>query len=442
LPFAAAPLWLALAPWTAHAAVSVRKGPYVVDVSDTSAEVRFELASPAPAKVELHADVDGGGGRRSFDAASGGVEAAHATGLTPATRYAYDVRVAGAIVGSGHFTTAPSAGASSPVTFTAYGDDRSDPVAHAAVVRAMREVQPPSDFLVNTGDLVQDAASAADWQSFFDVESALLRERPIFAAVGNHELHDDQAGANFAAYFAVDDMKGGAPRLYRSVRFGIVRLLFLNAMDTSWAAGDERGWLERELERADAEAGVVWRVVVLHHGPWSAGPHGPNRALIEAGIPALLAAHHVDLVLSGHDHLYDRGTAGPIKYILTGGGGAPLYPVQRDDPTARKTEATYHFVEITATPEAMRFVAYRADGSVLDRCGFAPGQPWDCDAPPRPPPAAAPPASAKPAAVGASQCGCRVAGAPGPSTPFDFAAMVALWFALAARRTRVGVRPD
>ena len=414
---------------------SIQKGPYVVDISDSAADIRFELSSSAPAKVEVSGDGDSGA-RRSFDAPIAVLHSIHATGLAPATRYAYDVRVGAVVVGAGHFATAPGAGSTAPVTFLAYGDDRSDPEAHGAVVRAMLQV--PSDFVVNTGDMVQDAASAADWQSFFDVEAPLLRERPILVTVGNHELFDDRAGANFARYFGVaDDL--GTPRLYRTLRFGNVRFFLLNAMDATWGSGDERSWLERELARADGEPGLVWRVVVLHHGPWSVGPHGPNVALIQAGVPALLAAHHVDLLLCGHDHIYDRGEADSIKYIVTGGGGAPLYEIRRADVTARKAEATYHFVEITATGDAVRTVARRADGSLIERCGFSRGADWDCD--PTIVPQAAGPAAAAASGISpgpsSARCGCQLVGVAAetrPWPPFELTATAAVWVVAALRR--------
>jgi hypothetical protein len=146
----------------------------------------------------------------------------------------------------------------------------------------------------------------------------------------------------------------------------------------------------------------------------------------------------VDLVLSGHDHIYDRGTFQSLKYIVTGGGGAPLYPVQRNDPTARKVEAAYHFIEVTATREAVRLVVLRADGSVLERCGFGRARPWDCD-PPEPPPAGvAAPQSDKPQAPAASRCGCRLADTRRPSGWLGLAALALLSMGARARRARRG----
>jgi hypothetical protein len=71
-----------------------------------------------------------------------------------------------------------------------------------------------------------------------------------------------------------------------------------------------------------------------------------------------------------------------MKYIVTGGGGAPLYQPQYRLPTARKLEASYHFLEVSTDGDSLRVIAHRTDGTVIDRCGFAKGGPWDCDGPP------------------------------------------------------------
>jgi acid phosphatase type 7 len=366
-----------------HAAQTAIKGPYITTLSDSDATVRFELATAGPATVEVTAQAGAMGdasATRPSRFESREVSTMHrvrVTGLQPATPYALLVRAAGAVIAEGRIVTAPRPDASAPLSFLVYGDDRTDEAAHASVVRAMSATA--SDFLVNTGDMVSDGASSANWQTFFDIEKPLLKERALFSAIGNHELYDDAAGTNFARYFGFPD-ESGVVMPYGTVRFGNARFFFLNGMD-DWSSGEERQWLERELSRADGEAGLAWRFAVLHHGPWSAGPHGPNTKLLEAGVPQLLASHKVDLLFAGHDHLYERGDAGVLKYIVSGGGGAPLYRDIHDIPTTRKAEAAHHFVEVTLRGNALQTVARRADGSVLDRCGFVQGGAWDCDAP-------------------------------------------------------------
>ena len=283
--------------------------------------------------------------------------------------------------------------------------------------------------------MVQDGASAANWQTFFDIEKPLLREYALLPAIGNHELYDDASGTNFARYFGFPD-DGGVARPYGTTRFGNARFFFLNGMD-DWSSGEERQWLQRELSRADGEAGLTWRFAVVHHGPWSAGPHGPNTKLIEAGVPQLLAAHRVDLLFAGHDHIYERGDAGVLKYIVSGGGGAPLYRDLHATPTTRKAEAAHHFVEVTTW--AMRCGSSR-DGTTAPcstSAGFTQGRPWDCDAPAAPAaPAAASASSGASAAPPSRGCACGAASGAGGAGPG--AALAALAVASLAWSRRRG----
>jgi hypothetical protein len=412
------------------------KGPYLTGLSDTGVEVRFDLDGASAAAIDVAPDERDAGRPRTFsDGATSAMHVVRATGLAPATSYRYFVRVGARPVAEGQFATTPTQDSGAPLKFLVYGDNRTDSVAHAAVVRALSAS--PSDFLVNTGDMVEDGARAEDWQSFFDIEGRLLRTRALFVAIGNHELYDDRAGANFARYFGFADQNGSV-RPYGTVRLSNIRFFFLNAMDDDWSSGEERRWLEQQLGIADREPGLVWRIAVVHQGPWSSGPHGPNAPLVSAHVPELLAAHGVDLVFSGHDHIYERGDTRGMKYVISGGGGAPLYRTSKVAST-RKAESTYHFVEVTTRSEGLSLVARRVDGSLLDRCGFGKGSPWDCDPPPTvssPAPPSAPPA---PATVSPGpRCSCEVpGGARGSVTGALVSVSASLGsIALASRRRR------
>jgi hypothetical protein len=147
-------------------------------------------------------------------------------------------------------------------------------------------------------------------------------------------------------------------------------------MDT-WA-GEDRRWLDAELSRTAEEPGVDHRFVVLHHGPFSSGPHGANARIVSTGALATLRRHAVSLVLAGHDHAYERGEGAGLKYIVSGGGGAPLYQRKKTQPETRAFEATHHFVEIAVDGGAVTIEARRAAGGVLDRCSFRGRGGWDC----------------------------------------------------------------
>jgi MYXO-CTERM domain-containing protein len=411
------------------------KGPYLTGLSDTGADVRFELDAPGPATVEVtatSAGPDASAPRRFPDANVTANHLVHVTGLEASKTYAYTVSLGGPVIGRGSITTGPDPMSGAPLTFAVYGDCRSDPATHDALVHAIMAV--PGDFVVNTGDVVADGGNASDWQSFFAAEEPLIRDRPLLLGIGNHELYDDESGANFARYFGFPDATG-ALKPYGTTRIGDARFFFLNGMH-DWTSGEERAWLDRELTKADTEPGLVWRIAVVHHSPWSAGPHGPNAKLVAGHVPELLAAHKVDLLLAGHDHIYERGDGNGVKYIISGGSGAPLYKITKPMAQTRKAEASYHFVEVTLSGNQLKSVAHRLDGSVLETCGFTKGKSWDCDPPPPAPASPTPSPTSGGAQPSSSSWRCAVASPGAARGGVAFVGLAAVAVGAMVRRRR------
>jgi acid phosphatase type 7 len=423
-------------------ALPFAKGPYLQELGSDGVTVRVEVDPPQAVTLEIapapggSAAADAGGAKRLESKEAKAFHSLRVGTLEAARKYAYTVR-AGAASQGGTFTTAPKDDAKAPFTFLVYGDNRSDRVAHASVVRVLQ--QTPSDFLLNTGDYVEDGRDASDWQTFFDVEGPLLRDRCMFGCVGNHELIE-RAGDSYLRYLGpTSDPAQGPPRLYGSFRWGNARFFTLNGQDT-FDSGPEIEWLKGALDKAATEPGLAWRIAVVHFGYRSAGPHGDNPRMLSAGVDRLLKDKKVDVVFSGHDHIYERGDYQGMRYVVSGGGGAPLYRVKQPLPSTRKVEPAYHFVSVEVSETVVKLVAKRLDGSVLDACSFGAKPGWDCDAPappvgaPSSVPASPPPASASRAA---SSCGCAATGAAAGAAPF---AAFALLGVLAARRRRTGSR--
>ena len=415
----------------AEGAAAIEKGPYLQALGATGVTIKIELSRPAPARVEVYA-----AGQRDPIASrsSEGERAFHTIrveGLSPATAYEYLVDAGGSRSERGHFTTAPTD--ARPFRFIAYGDSRSNAEAHTAVVRAMETT--PADFLVSTGDMVLNGGDPAEWRRLFAIEGPMLRDRCAFVAVGNHELYkgDPKGEVAFLRYFAGEQDGRPLTRLYSTFRWSNTRFFMLNAMDT-WT-GDERAWLRDELDRALHEPGLVHRIAVMHHGPFSSGPHGGNKALANGEVVAMMRERGVDLLIAGHDHIYERGEGGGLKYVITGGAGAPLYEKKADAPQTRRFEAAYHFVEIAVDGDRVSVTARRPSGAVLEQCGYQANGPWDCDTPaptshaatiPTDRPAEGPPRRAR-------ACGCAM---PGDAGGAGGGAALAAAVAAAARKRR------
>jgi hypothetical protein len=116
-----------------------------------------------------------------------------------------------------------------------------------------------------------------------------------------------------------------------------------------------------------------WKIAVFHRAPYSAlGEHGSD-PLVRSVFEPIFSAHDVALVLSGHEHDYERttpqqrtpGTLG-VTYIVTGGGGARLYPAGIAPWTAASASA-YHYLRGVVDPCRVAVEAVGLDGVVFDQ---------------------------------------------------------------------------
>lgn len=413
----------------AHAA-SVTKGPYLQALGQKAVTIKVEVSTPETVIV----DVTGPNGfqlSRSSESAKK-FHAVRVDGLSPGTTYSYKLKAGGTESASASFTTAPAE--NKPFKFVVFGDNRSDASMHANIVRMIEKA--PGDFLLHSGDMVQTGDNEAEWQEFFTIENKLLASRCLFASVGNHELTtpDPTGQVNFLRYFAsVEDDGRERPHLYGSFRWSNTRFFMLNAMDT-WT-GEEREWLKSELASAMNEVGLVHRIAVMHHGPFSSGRHGGNVRLQANGIIDIMRDNKVDLILAGHDHLYDRGEGQGLKYIVSGGAGAPLYSRGKGAPETQKFESVNHYLEVAVDGESVSIDARRASGSIIEHCTYKGLEKWSCSSPDDKP-AQAPASVAPPAGRAGSSCVCSLPGTPSSSTGTHPLAWLMTLLLIAWRRKR------
>jgi len=86
----------------------------------------------------------------------------------------------------------------------------------------------------------------------------------------------------------------------------------------------------------------------------------------------VLQRHHVDAVFLGHDHFYERSNYDGTPYIITGGGGAPLYsPNLKPNPYLQYAERSHHYLRVDVSSTTMRIQMVRLDGSIGDEVMLA-----------------------------------------------------------------------
>lgn len=346
----------------------MRKGPYIQDVGPTSVEVMWQLGEPAAARLIVTRPDAATDAPRVLDVAPADVATTRVDHLLPRTRYEYRVEVGGRSW-SGEWTTAPRPGDDAALSLVVLGDSRDGAeVSHKLMMRA-DELAP--DLILGTGDIVDDGASESDWQEFFDSAGIALRHVAYYPALGNHERRGRrEAPVGYRRYFS---LPGGTADYY-SVSYGATRVVMLDSTALGAALTDETAWLDRELASARHDATIRHIVVCMHHAMFSVGRHGGSPGLRDRWTP-LFERARVTMVISGHDHAYQRAEHGGVRYFVTGGGGAPLYaksgsPAAADAQAVKMFESAWHLLAVTIRDDRVEVTALRVDGSTIETTGW------------------------------------------------------------------------
>ncbi len=119
-------------------------------------------------------------------------------------------------------------------------------------------------------------------------------------------------------------------------------------------------WLKTQLAKSTSP----WNIVFFHHPPYSSGArHGSKD---EMQWPFKDWGGQV--VLSGHEHLYERLQVNGVTYFVNGSGGSPLYAFkpQPVDGSQVRIAGSWGAQQVTATDKQLTFDYYTVDGKLAD----------------------------------------------------------------------------
>jgi hypothetical protein len=153
-------------------------------------------------------------------------------------------------------------------------------------------------FVANGGDLVVEGDDVGGWLGFLGWTSDVASWIPFLPVLGNH---DNGPGAGDAAYFnqlfalpRSEGPHGSGTEDYWFVTFG--NAIFVSLSTETFTGGDQpfatqAAWLDQVL--TDTHEALV-------------GGHEPNESGQNAALIPVIDAHHVDVVLTSHNHWYER----------------------------------------------------------------------------------------------------------------------------------------
>ena len=254
------------------------------------------------------------------------------------------------------------------VTFAVVGDTGSGGRNQMNVAQAMVDEYKdrPYPVVIHVGDISYYGSIADRWFEVFEEPYASLRNAGVQfeVAVGNHELEESpskDADEEVLALLARTAAKG---RFYETT-YGPVDFFIIDTstpLITGNAAEEQREWLEAAL----AESTARWKIAVHHHPPYGSGPKRGSNLEVRDAVEPLYVEYGVDLVLTGHDHFYERSKPQQgVTYVITG-AGAKVSDIGEDADFTAVAVETLQFMMIEVDGDTLRAQAIDDDGVVFD----------------------------------------------------------------------------
>jgi len=352
------------------------------------------------------------------------VYSAQLQGLKPGAEFDYEVLRAGKVVFASRGLARKTA--QQAYQFVVFGDCGQNNTPQKQVARQVNKLRP--DFIQITGDIVYSRGRISEYrEKFYPIYNSdalpLLRSRPMIGVPGNHDTSttdltkypDAQAyyyywnqplnGPDVNAIGQARKFEGDAADIkavLNSAGDGMKRMGSFSfdygnshwiAIDSNtyldWTAPALREWLEKDLQAAQ---GATWRFVTMHHPAFNSS-HAHYKQQHPRWMADLFEKYHVDVVLAGHVHNYQRTYPLSFKvspkapkvgvvdgkfdfdkqfdgetqtkakspiYLVTGAGGAGLYDTDQGDARASWQPYTVKFVS-----KVNSFSWFEVDGKTL-----------------------------------------------------------------------------
>lgn len=286
-------------------AAELTRGPYLQLAGPTEMTVVFR--TDAVSSGEVRFVEHGQTVSRTVSELVPGVEhVLQLTGLTPLTTYDYEVWVDGVLLAGGashQFTTYPQPGQPTPFRFFAWGDSGTGDQNQLSVAERMVREQPGVTFSLILGDIIYPYGEAPLYDArYFEPYAPLLRRMVIWPTIGNHDVMTDPLGGPYLDAFHLPKNNPAATELYYSWDYGDAHFVCLDTHVNSFVAGSPQlTWLAADLAASTAK----WKFAYFHVPPYSGGNHADDQVVKDNILPVLEAAG-VDVVFTGHSHVYER----------------------------------------------------------------------------------------------------------------------------------------
>lgn len=233
-----------------------------------------------------------------------------------------------------------------------YGTGKRPSYEIAARMAALR-ANFPFELVITTGDnILERQGTPSDLADKFERPFAPLLGAGVrfYASLGNHDRKSDP-------YYEPWNMNGSRYYTFakRNVRFF--------ALDTNRPDREQLDWIKQVLRSSTDD----WKICYFHHPLYSnAEAHGPSLEL-RVMLEPLFVRYGVDVVFSGHDHVYERlKPQKGVHYFVVGAGGQLNTGIQPSDATAAAFDGDRSFLAVEVDGSVLSFQAVSRAGATVD----------------------------------------------------------------------------
>ena len=287
------------------------------------------------------------------------VHRATLSGLEIETRYVYRVRSGTNITATYSFSTAPQP--ATPFVTAWWGDNHGGTAILKQHVTNLLTHAP--NLICVAGDMVNSGNAISEWNDYWFKPLETLNAAqtiPVIYARGNHD-------GEHALSYAYSALPGN--EAWFAFDYGNSRFIFLDSEVTTSTSVDQYNWLQAELSRPETQR-AAFRIVCFHKPPyvnvWNGGGYTGEAFVRNDWVP-LFTQQHVDLVVSGHMHAYQRGASNGVMYVVSGGGGGTIdTEVVADWPLVEIEHNLHHFDIMRVSGPTLSWETYNTSNLLLD----------------------------------------------------------------------------
>jgi len=217
----------------------------------------------------------------------------------------------------------------------------------------------PFDFVLMMGDNIYGSKTPQDFKRKFEDPYQTLRADGVkfYACLGNHDHTAERLYKPF-------NMGG---QRYYTFKNGNVQFF---ALDSNYMDPPQVEWLDRQL----SDSGATWKICFFHHPLYSHGKFHGSDVDLRARLEPMFVKHGVDVVLNGHEHVYERVVPQQgINYFVLGNSGELRPHNLNPSPDTAKgfdTDRTFGLFEIAGNDFNFQIVS--RTGATVDSGSFQP----------------------------------------------------------------------